>query len=1210
MLAELSLDIFQTNTDFSVTYNFLDWCLMLPMEQPLGSYNFYAIAFEKKIILAMLGFLFVFSMLLEITSCRRFSPRNIILNIYVFNGLLGQPFPMQPNPLTIQMFLYSLIFLQGLIFNTAFVTQLQTLKATPTTEKAIRTVADMEKANLKFGIVQDEVDILKSQGIFDEFQSVSQIMEPLEFFRRRDGFDSRYAYSVPFDRWVIYEEQQRYFQMPKFRISNICLVKTMGMAIPLQANSPYKNAIDTMIGRLSNGGIINYWKSMAFWEACILIDYILIKQNIQKSNQFNKKSEPDELLESPESSVKMSSALNVTLLLTFVQLSTFEMALSGTEAKDEQLLKFLWQQMKRISVSKFLLIAKQQERNDYIRKILQFSVENKALNTMVVKESFVELREIFLPQIYPKFKMKRMVIENMAGFEFYPDPVKNMHQYQLQVAIVNASYRAYISKMFENHVHLSGYLGSIFTEFARKHNATIKKLNMTLGHEHYYLNKDIHNIIEDESYEMLAEISVDIFKLNIDFSTMYDFLDWCLMVPMEQPLNSYEYYIITFDKQILILILCSLISLSVLLGMTSNIKRVKSLTFPDLFFNIYVFNGLLGQSFKTEPTPATIPFVTHLQTFKATPTLQKPILTLDDMRKANLKFALINAEENLIRTQHLLSGYETACKIMESEEFYHRRNAFDTRYAYAVPSDRWNMYKEQQRYFLQPKFRMSDICFVKMIRITIPLQLNSPYKNAIDAMIRRLTDVALSGTEAKDEQLLKFLWQQMKRISVSKFLLIAKQQERNDYIRKILQFSVENKALNTMVVKESFVELREIFLPQIYPKFKMKRMVIENMAGFEFYPDPVKNMHQYQLQVAIVNASYRAYISKMFENHVHLSGYLGSIFTEFARKHNATIKKLNMTLGHEHYYLNKDIHNIIEDESYEMLAEISVDIFKLNIDFSTMYDFLDWCLMVPMEQPLEAYEYYILTFENKILVVMLILLFLLSVLLGITSSSRGMEFSISNLFVNINVFNGLLGQSFKMEPTPTTIPFVTYLQTLKATPTLKNPILTLDDMREANLKFALIKEEEDLIKTQYLLSGYETVCQSMEADEFYHRRNGFDTQYAYTVPSDRWNVYKEQQRYFLKPKFRMTGICFAKMVGVTIPLQLNSPYKNAIDAMIGRLNEGGIIEYWKSLAFWEAVKKKEMSLIDTSQRFTFVPMKLEDMRLLWLLFGYMLSLME
>ncbi|XP_058982457.1 uncharacterized protein LOC101894877 [Musca domestica] len=351
MLAELSLDIFQTNTDFSVTYNFLDWCLMLPMEQPLGSYNFYAIAFEKKIILAMLGFLFVFSMLLEITSCRRFSPRNIILNIYVFNGLLGQPFPMQPNPLTIQMFLYSLIFLQGLIFNTAFVTQLQTLKATPTTEKAIRTVADMEKANLKFGIVQDEVDILKSQGIFDEFQSVSQIMEPLEFFRRRDGFDSRYAYSVPFDRWVIYEEQQRYFQMPKFRISNICLVKTMGMAIPLQANSPYKNAIDTMIGRLSNGGIINYWKSMAFWEA-VKRKQMPLSDTSQKFKFTAMKLEDmqliiplfaimlafilmcflaelywyyrDELLESPESSVKMSSALNVTLLLTFVQLSTFE----------------------------------------------------------------------------------------------------------------------------------------------------------------------------------------------------------------------------------------------------------------------------------------------------------------------------------------------------------------------------------------------------------------------------------------------------------------------------------------------------------------------------------------------------------------------------------------------------------------------------------------------------------------------------------------------------------------------------------------------------------------------------------------------------------------------------------------------------------------------------------------------------------------------
>ncbi|XP_061398265.1 uncharacterized protein LOC133333972, partial [Musca vetustissima] len=280
------------------------------------------------------------------------------------------------------------------------------------------------------------------------------------------------------------------------------------------------------------------------------------------------------------------------------------------------------------------------------------------------------------------------------------------------------------------------------------------------------------------------------------------------------------------------------------------------------------------------------------------------------------------------------------------------------------------------------------LCMILMESMKLPMlniKAKVDFPTQIGDNLYRFVIVFLNGIETMDMELLNSLWTYLKRFARSKFLLIAKWGESSDYIRTILEFCVKNKVLHVNVIKESFVKFHEIFVPQIFPTFDMKTMKIGNVSGFEFYPERVKNMHGYNINVGIVNGSDRAYITKTLENQVHLSGYLGTFLEEFARKHNATLQQPTISNGVPFFYRSDMLKSLLENNTFDMLAELSVDMQQTKFEVSAMYDILDWCLMVPMEQPLAPYKLLIITFDNKILVIMLCLGFLFSILLALTA---------------------------------------------------------------------------------------------------------------------------------------------------------------------------------------------------------------------------------
>uniref|UniRef100_A0A1I8P6K9 Ionotropic glutamate receptor C-terminal domain-containing protein n=1 Tax=Stomoxys calcitrans TaxID=35570 RepID=A0A1I8P6K9_STOCA len=487
--------------------------------------------------------------------------------------------------------------------------------------------------------------------------------------------------------------------------------------------------------------------------------------------------------------------------------------------------------------------------------------------------------------------------------------------------------------------------------------------------------------------------------------------------------------------------------------------------------------------------------------------------------------------------------------------------------------------------------------------------------------------VTLVGKKTKDKKTLKALWQSMRRIVTTRILLLTKESGSNeDYLSNIMGYCIENKAIQVLAMETSSNSESKIFEPEIFPKFKLNSYNIEAKPRFLFFKNLYKDMKGQPLNIAIMNRSSRAYSLREVDDQVYMGGYLGHLFTVFAEKHNSFIRKPAATENLPYYFLNsKSLEGLFANRTYDMMAEFSMDILHSNIDFSRIYDLVDLCLMVPVEKPVPLYKLYSITFDPSMIALLFSSTLIFAVLVALTFWIRDSPISLQDILVNVYVFNGLLGQAFPMTRTyaglrsfvyllicihgiifNTTL--VTFLQTMKTSPLMERPIRNLADMEAAHLQFAILKDEYEAQINKTALQDYKHMAYVMaNKKEFFTLRNNFYSRYAYVVPSDRWMLYEEQQKYFVRARFRLSKMCFVKIIAVSVPLQANSPFKTTLDAMIRRLNDAGIIKFWKSMAFWEALKMKSLQLRDTSRIYRFKPLALEDIRLLATLFGIILS---
>ena len=115
--------------------------------------------------------------------------------------------------------------------------------------------------------------------------------------------------------------------------------------------------------------------------------------------------------------------------------------------------------------------------------------------------------------------------------------------------------------------------------------------------------------------------------------------------------------------------------------------------------------------------------------------------------------------------------------------------------------------------------------------------------------------------------------------------------------------------------------------------------------------------------------------------------------------------------------------------------------------------------------------------------------------------------------------------------------------------------------------------------------------------EFLIKRDSLDTHYTFSV-TDMWTVYNEQQKYFSRPLFRLSDICFGKHLPMVLPFPANSVYRHNLNSFLERLHEIGLKDYWLRHSFQELVEMNYTSLTDRNSMQGFKPLRICDLSLI------------
>ncbi|XP_065372105.1 uncharacterized protein LOC135963991 [Calliphora vicina] len=479
--------------------------------------------------------------------------------------------------------------------------------------------------------------------------------------------------------------------------------------------------------------------------------------------------------------------------------------------------------------------------------------------------------------------------------------------------------------------------------------------------------------------------------------------------------------------------------------------------------------------------------------------------------------------------------------------------------------------------------------------------------------------VHLNGKQNEDQKLLMTLWTTLKRNLLSRFILLLRKSGDESYIRNILNFCYEKKVINVVVIRESLISGNMFYRMEAFPKFQMKLEEMQENKSAIFFIDQVRNMQGSDIRLVMNKVSSKCYILRKENGKFILGGFVGHFFSEFARKHNATLTFPNYENLESEMFISL-MDAMVENGTYDASTEPTINVFSDDLVYTQTYDYMDWCLMVPFEESLPAYTFYVIVFDIASMVMILVAFISFSMVLAVTYIIRRENIVFHELLFNIYVLNGLLGQSFKAERYFSGVrsllfmliclsglifntTYVTYLQTFNASPPKKHVISSMEDVRKSGMRIALYEEEFDLLNAFDVGNEFKNYIKIISSyEEYYSLRNSFDSRYIYPVPSAQWTLYEQQQKFFAKPRYRLTDICIIKMFGMQLSLQPNSPFEEAMNTLIGQVNQAGFVSYWKSLAFLESVQMHKISLEDKSTVSIFEPMKLEDMKLLMFLF--------
>ncbi|XP_050319179.1 uncharacterized protein LOC126752430 [Bactrocera neohumeralis] len=450
-------------------------------------------------------------------------------------------------------------------------------------------------------------------------------------------------------------------------------------------------------------------------------------------------------------------------------------------------------------------------------------------------------------------------------------------------------------------------------------------------------------------------------------------------------------------------------------------------------------------------------------------------------------------------------------------------------------------------------------------------------------------------------------------------------------IETFFQYCQQVKFVNVILVHRDFANTHIYHSYNQFPEFELETRDMRNSTSI--YPNRLADVAKTKLNILVdqVEPNTMFYVSK--SGALYIAGYIGHFIAKFAERYNFQLwlpDNYNSTTEHAVYA--EEIRQAARNGSIEVGASLLTPLKEMNVHgYVYPIEFFQWLTMMPVEPPLETYQFFILFFRPAVLVGLFFVIWLLCFVnaVQIKLVCRGIHWNRTAILLliipwELNLLRGLLCQStaIRAKCLSRRILFIlifllggmlgnffsTNLVKWLTVPPHEEPIESFREAAKRNVKIQLA---EPAISDVKFYRGEDFWKENSDAfhivktiDEYQANMRKMDIRYGYVIESLAWPIIEHRQRYFTHPLFRLSeNLYYTKGSLLSLPISENCIYKDLLSDFYLRSRESGLLSHWYDITFFLMVRLGRFTLKDLSIVKKHEILTLKEFEWVWLAYG-------
>ncbi|XP_016949919.1 uncharacterized protein LOC108024495 [Drosophila biarmipes] len=415
-------------------------------------------------------------------------------------------------------------------------------------------------------------------------------------------------------------------------------------------------------------------------------------------------------------------------------------------------------------------------------------------------------------------------------------------------------------------------------------------------------------------------------------------------------------------------------------------------------------------------------------------------------------------------------------------------------------------------------------------------------------------------------------------------VLIEFMEDRDEYLaHQVLSFCQSQDMINVNAIFNDFEETQVVSSFEAYPEFEMVNKTFgEGTQVTELYPNKMADLRGGNIRTIPDYSVPNTIFYQDKQGNKHILGYLWDIMKAYARKHNAKLQVVNK-------YAEGRPLNYIEllDLAQNGLIDIAASIQPMSMggldrvhEMSYPLNQASWCTMLPMERQLNVSELLSRAMPYATFALLIFLWIFYELLKGRWRRYQRLQ-RISWLILATLITSNYLGK----------------LLTLFADPPSLPPIDSLAALIESPVRIISIRSEYSAIEFTQRTKYSAAFRLALKASTLIGLRNALNTSYGYTLTSEKWKMYKEQQKRSSRPLFRYSkDLCFYEMIPFGLVIPENSAHRAPLHDFTLLLWQSGLHDFWVARGFYYMVKAGKIHLADFKERYRPEKLTISDLR--------------